>query len=81
VNFVHQTQAQRKPVKSSIRFQDIRLPQWVGWNFREGQGFGFVIPSKNFQKAGYWTERSETDEKHQMFISLQLSDSRRSGAP
>ena len=31
--------------------------------------------------TGYWTEWTEKDEKHQMFISLQLSDSRRSGAP
>jgi hypothetical protein len=44
-------------------------------------GFGFVIPSKKFSKGGYWTEWTEKDEKHQMFISLQLSDSRRSGAP
>jgi hypothetical protein len=27
---------------------------------------------ENFQKGGYWTEK---DEKHEMFISLQLSDS------
>src|SRR6516162_2140251 len=36
---------------------------------------------RNFQEGGYWTEWTEKDEKHQMFISLQLSDSRRSGAP
>ena len=30
---------------------------------------------------GYCTEWTERDEKHQMFISLQLSDSRRGGAP
>ena len=27
------------------------------------------------EMEGYWTEWTEKDEKHQMFISLQLSDS------
>jgi len=40
------------------------LGSWVG--------FGFVIRSKKCSEGGYWPEK---DEKHQMFISLQLSDS------
>jgi hypothetical protein len=37
--------------------------------------------SKCGQKGSYWPEWTEKDEKHQMFISLQLSGSRISGAP
>ena len=47
----------------------------------EKSGLGFVMPSKKFSERGYWTEWTEKNEKHQMFISLQVSDSRRSGAP
>jgi len=32
-----------------------------------------LFRQRNFQKGGYWTERTEKDAKHQMFISLQLS--------
>ena len=42
------------------------------------------IRRRNFQKAGYCTEWTEKDEKHKntrCSFQLQMSDSRRSGAP
>jgi len=41
----------------------------------------FRYSVEEIQKGGYWTEWTEKDENHQMFISLQLFDSRRNGAP
>jgi hypothetical protein len=45
-----------------------------------GQALVSLFRRRNFQKGGYWMEWTEKDEKHQIFISLQLPDSRRSGA-
>jgi hypothetical protein len=44
-------------------------------------GILWLFRRRNLQKGGYWTEWTEKDEKHQIFISLQLPDFRRSGAP
>ena len=47
----------------------------------EKSGLGFIIPSKKFSERRLLDRMGGKGLKHQMFISLQLSDSRRSGAP
>jgi hypothetical protein len=59
----------------------IRLLGIASGNRKVGRALVSLFRRRNFQKAVTWMEWTEKDEKHQMFISLQLSDSGIGGAP
>jgi hypothetical protein len=69
-------QRHERPLRQNSR--GCRVPQ--GWG--EKAGLGFEIPTKNSAKNRVIARNGRKGRKHQMFVSLQLFDSRRiSGAP